>query len=122
MISINRVTLLGHLGRDPDLKLMGNGNAVLTLSLATNSREYKVGEDPKTHTEWHRVVIWGKRAEGLFKFLRKGMQVWVEGPMRTTHYEKDGVTMYSTHVLGHVVQVQGKGADDGPKDFSDVPF
>lgn len=122
MISVNRVTLLGNLGSDPELKYARTGTAMLTLSLATNSREYKPGQEPVVYTEWHRVVIWGKRAEGLFKFLRKGMQVWVEGPMRTTRYEKNGVTQYSTHVVGHVVQVQGRGAPDGPPDNSDVPF
>lgn len=109
---MNRVILYGHLGADPDLKMLQGGNAVLNLRLATKERRKK-GDEWVDHAEWHNVTVWGKRAEGLAKFLRKGSAILVEGALRTSSYEdRDGNKRYKTSINAENVTAAG-GKRDG---------
>ena len=99
--SLNRVTLLGNLGRDPEVTRLQNGGSVCKFSIATSEswKDKHTGEK-KEKTEWHNIVIW---QEGLVsvaeKYLKKGSKVMVEGKMQTRKWEKDGIERYSTEVV-----------------------
>lgn len=98
---VNKVILVGHLGQDPDVRYMPNGGAVANLTLATSEtwRDKQSGE-LRENTEWHRVVMFGKLAEVAGEYLRKGAQVYIEGQLRTRHWQDDaGITRYVTEVL-----------------------
>lgn len=116
----NRVTLLGNLGADPELKVTPNGGSVLKLRMATTERYVDKNKERQERTEWHQIAIWGKRADALAKFLHKGDSLLVEGSLRTDSYEKDGVKKYSTEIVAsNIVLCGGKGkgapaAADGP--------
>lgn len=118
MAGINKVILIGNLGRDPELRYTQSGSAVANLSVATtraytNSRTNERVEE----TEWHRVVVWGKQAEHCNQYLAKGRQVYVEGRLQTRNYEdKDGIKRYSTEVVADTVQFLG-GRGGGGGDF-----
>lgn len=98
-MSMNKVILIGNLGRDAELKYTPAGAAVATLSLAT-TETWKDREGVKQQkTEWHRVVLWGKAAEGLAEYLTKGKQIAVEGKIETRKWtDKDGNDKYSTEI------------------------
>lgn len=121
MAGINKVILIGNLGRDPELRYTQSGSAVANLSVATtraytNSRTNERVEE----TEWHRVVVWGKQAEHCNQYLAKGRQVYVEGRLQTRNYEdKDGIKRYSTEVVADTVQFLGGrgGGGGGGGDF-----
>ncbi|EEH4118730.1 TPA: single-stranded DNA-binding protein [Salmonella enterica] len=103
---LNKVMLIGHLGQDPDVRYLPNGNAVAMLSLATSDtwKDKQTGEQ-KDRTEWHRVVIYGKLAEIAGEYLRKGSQVYIEGELRTRKWtDQSGQERYTTEV---VVSMQG---------------
>lgn len=101
---VNKVTLIGNLGGDPQLNQTQKGLAVANFNIATNERR---GE--KDFTEWHRVVVWGKLAETCNEYLAKGRQVHVEGRLRTRNYkDKEGVTRYITEI--HASQVTFLGS------------
>ncbi len=108
----NRVLLLGNLGADPELKVTQGGQSVLKLRVATTERYLDKSGVRQERTEWHSVVIWGKRAEALHKFLTKGSTVLVEGSLRTTSYEdRDGNKRYRTEVSAqNIVLTGGRGA------------
>ena len=101
---MNRVTLFGRLGKDPELKQAGQ-TPVLKFSLATTERFKDQSGNWSDRTEWHSVVVWGKRAEGLSKFLVKGAQLVVEGSLRTSSWEKDGQKRYKTEVAASDVHL-----------------
>jgi|SRR5271170_1945859 len=109
---LNRVLLLGNLGADPELKVLQSGQAVLKLSLATNESYLDKNNVRQERVEWHRLTVWGKRAEGLAKFLQKGHQLFVEGRIQTSSYEKNGEKRYSTEIVVNNVVVCG-GRRDG---------
>ncbi|EAM8419253.1 single-stranded DNA-binding protein [Salmonella enterica] len=103
---LNKVMLIGHLGQDPDVRYLPNGNAVAMLSLATSDtwKDKQTGEQ-KERTEWHRVVIYGKLAGIAGEYLRKGSQVYIEGELRTRKWtDQSGQERYTTEV---VVSMQG---------------
>jgi single-strand DNA-binding protein len=101
MAGVNKVTLLGNLGKDPDVKYMENGRAKATFTLAT-SEMYKNKENERiTQTEWHNVVLWGGVAEIAEKYLKKGYQVYIEGKLTHRSYtDKEGNQKYITEVVG----------------------
>ncbi|ELW7420990.1 single-stranded DNA-binding protein [Salmonella enterica] len=103
---LNKVMLIGHLGQDPDVRYLPNGNAVAMLSLATSDTwKDKQTSEQKERTEWHRVVIYGKLAEIAGEYLRKGSQVYIEGELRTRKWtDQSGQERYTTEV---VVSMQG---------------
>lgn len=96
---LNKVMLLGNLGADPELKMTNGGQAVLKMRLATAESYLDRNKVRQEKTEWHSVVLWGKRAEALSKFLSKGARLFVEGNIRTTSYDdRDGVKRYKTEI------------------------
>jgi len=104
----NKVQLIGNLGKDPDLKNLGNGQALLRLTLATNER-YKTAEGEwKENTQWHPIVAWGKQAEKLASLVRKGTGLVIEGRLVQRTYEsKEGEKRYSTEVVLSEFQLLG---------------
>ena len=98
--SVNKVTLIGTLGRDPEVRYMPNGNAVANLSLATDeSYNDKTTGQKVEQTEWHRVTVYGKLAEIVQQYLFKGSKAYFEGKLRTREWEKDGVKRYTTEII-----------------------
>ena len=111
---LNKVLLIGNLGADPELSYTQSSQAVLKLRLATNeSFQNKAGERQE-RTEWHRVVVWGKRAEALSKFLTKGRQLYIEGRLQTRSWEdKDGQKRFATDIVATEIILLGGGAGAG---------
>lgn len=109
---INRVTLVGNLGQDPETKSTPSGQSVAQLRVATTST-YKDREGNRQEaTEWHTVVVWGKQAEACGKYLTKGRQVYIEGRLATRKWtDKDGKDRYSTEVVAETVRFLGGGGD-----------
>ena len=105
---MNRAILLGNLGAAPELRYTAAGVAVLNLRLATNESYVDKNKEPQERTEWHTVVIWGNRAEGLARVLTKGSSVLIEGSLRTSSYEKDGLKRYRTEVHAREIVFAGK--------------
>ena len=114
---INKCTFLGNLGADPELRMTAAGQAILKLRLAcTESYMDKQSNERKERTEWISCTLWGKRGEALAKFLKKGSQVYVEGSLRTTSYEKNGEKRYSTDInVTEIIVCGGRSADDAPR-------
>lgn len=109
-MSVNKVILVGNLGKDPEVRFTNTGSAVANFSIATsevwNDREGKRQE----RTEWHNIVVWGKQAEHCGQYLAKGRQVYVEGSIRTRSYDdKSGNKRYVTEVVAQRVQFLGGG-------------
>ncbi len=113
---LNKVLLLGNLGADPELKVTQGGQAVLKLRLATTESYLDRNNTRQERTEWHRVTLWGKRAEALAKFLTKGERIFVEGRISTSSYEKDGEKRYSTEIVANNIILAGRGKGD--RDFA----
>jgi single-strand DNA-binding protein len=111
---LNRVMLLGNLGADPELRMTSGGQAVLKLRLATSETYMDKNRTRQERTEWHNVVIWGKRAEALAKILTKGTRIFVEGGLRTSSYDdRDGNKKYRTEIVCSNILLQGR-AGGGP--------
>jgi single-strand DNA-binding protein len=111
---LNRVMLLGNLGADPELRVTPGGQAVLKLRLATNETYLDRSNVRQERTEWHRVTVWGRRAEALGKILQKGDSLFVEGRIQTSSYEKNGEKRYSTEVVANnIVLAGGRGRAEG---------
>ena len=114
---VNKVIILGNLGRDPDLRYTQGGSAVASLSVATTRKWTDKGSgERKEETEWHRVSVFGKSAEHCGNYLTKGRQVYVEGRLRTRSYDKDGQKHYTTEIVADTVQfLGGKGEGGGQR-------
>jgi single-strand DNA-binding protein len=111
---LNRVMLLGNLGADPELRMTSGGQAVLKLRLATSETYLDKNRQRQERTEWHNVVIWGKRAEALAKILTKGSRIFVEGGLRTSNYDdRDGNKRYRTEIVTSNILLQGGGGRGG---------
>jgi len=118
---INRVILVGHLGQDPEVRYMPNGNAVANFNIATSEswKDKQTGET-RDHTEWHRIVVFGKLAEIAGQYIKKGTQVYIEGQLQTRKWQdQSGQDHYTTEVvinpLGGTLQILGSrenSADD----------
>jgi single-strand DNA-binding protein len=108
---VNKVILVGNLGADPDTRFTGNGMAITNLRLATTEqRTDKQTGEKQDHTEWHRVVLFGKLGEIANEYLKKGRQVYIEGTLRTSKYtDKEGIERYSTEIIGNDMQMLGSG-------------
>ena len=111
---INKAIVIGNLGRDPELRYTQGGQAVCRLAVAT-SRRYlnKRSNETVEETEWHRITVWGKSAEHCNTYLTKGRQVYVEGRLKTTSYEKEGQRHYSTEIVADNVQFLSGGGGGG---------
>ena len=108
MGSVNKVILVGNLGRDAELRYTPGGAAVATLNMATTETWTDKGGQRQEKTEWHRVVFWGKVAESLTEYLTKGKQVYVEGRLETRQWnDKDGNKRYTTEITGDKIVLLG---------------
>jgi single-strand DNA-binding protein len=113
MAGVNKVILIGNLGRDPEIRYSQQGVAVVNFPIATSEQwTDKNTGDKQEKTEWHRVVAFGKPAETLEKYLSKGRQVYIEGRLQTRNYEKDGQTHYMTEVVATNFQFLGGGRSE----------
>lgn len=120
MGSVNKVVLIGNLGRDAELRYTQAGSPVCTLNMATTETWVDKQNTKQEKTEWHRVVLWGKMAESLSEYLTKGKQIYVEGKIQTRQYEdRDGNKKYSTEVRADRVVLLGGGSGGGPRRASD---
>jgi len=110
MGSVNKVILVGNLGRDAELRYTPGGAAVATLNLATTEVFKDREGQKKEDTQWHRIILWGKTAETLQDYLKKGKQIYVEGKLQTRKWkDKDGNDKYTTEVRGDRVVLLGGG-------------
>lgn len=119
MAGVNKVILVGNLGNDPEVKYMPSGGAVANISIATSEqwKDKQTGER-REKTEWHRVVLFNRLGEIAGEYLRKGSKVYIEGRLQTRKWQKDGVDMYTTEIVGDTMQMLdsrggGMGADAG---------
>ncbi|HVF63533.1 MAG TPA: single-stranded DNA-binding protein [Casimicrobiaceae bacterium] len=114
MASVNKVILLGNLGRDPETRYTTGGDAITNLNIATNETWKDKSGEKQERTEWHRVVLFGRQAEIAGEYLKKGRSVYIEGRLQTRKYtDKDGVEKYSTEIVGDRMQLIGGGRDGG---------
>jgi single-strand DNA-binding protein len=114
---LNKVMLLGNLGQDPELKMIGGGQAVLNLRLATTETYMDKNNQRQERTDWHTVTVWGKRAEALAKILAKGSQIFVEGRIQTRSYEKNGEKRYATDIVANNIILAGGRRGGESRDF-----
>jgi single-strand DNA-binding protein len=126
-MSVNKVILVGNLGRDPEVRATPSGQSVCSFSIATTERFTDRAGQQREQTEWHNVVAWGRQADTCGQYLKKGRQVYVEGKLTTRQYEaKDGTgKRYRTEIVAQRVQFLGgrtsAGFDEGAPDFNSVP-
>lgn len=108
MNGVNKAIIVGTVGKDPEVKYMPSGEAVVNISLATNEKwkDKQTGEN-KERTEWHRVTMYGRLAEVVGEYIRKGSQLYVEGKLQTRKWEKDGQTHYTTEIIAFQMQMLG---------------
>ena len=109
MASINKVIIVGNLGRDPENRYMPSGEQVTSIAVATTDRwRDKATGEQKEATEWHRVSFFGKLAEIAGQYLKKGSQVYIEGRLRTRKYtDKEGIERYATEIIADTMQMLG---------------
>jgi single-strand DNA-binding protein len=134
MRGVNKVILVGNLGRDPEIRYTRDGTAVANLNLATTDSWNDANGQKQERTEWHRVVAWGKLAEIAKEYLAKGRQIYIEGRLQTRSWDdKDGNKRYTTEVRAdQMLMLGGRGGDgpsrdsgpppDAPGDFGREPF
>lgn len=141
--SINKVILIGRLGKDPEMRFTPSGKAVTNFTMATNEVWIDQNSEKQERTEWHRVVTWGKLAENCAKLLSKGKQIYIEGRIQTRQWDdKDGNKRYTTEIVANTMQLltpldsQGTRNRDTSEDpgygdaesvpsspeFDDIPF
>jgi len=113
-MSVNKVILIGNLGKDPEVRFTAGGKAVARFSVATSEVWNDAEGSRQERTEWHNIVVWGKQAESCGQYLQKGRQVYIEGSIRNRSYDdKDGNKKYITEVNAQRVQFLGGGAGGG---------
>ncbi len=134
MASVNKVILVGNVGRDPELRYTQGGQPVASFSIATNERFKDKDGNWKDRTEWHRIVAWARLAEVCGEYLRKGSQVYVEGRIQTRDWEdKEGNKRQTTEIIINSMQMLGRrgdggggapmgGDDRGPRSGGDEPM
>jgi single-strand DNA-binding protein len=125
MASVNKVILLGNLGRDPETRYTTGGDAVTNLRIATSEQWKDKSGEKQERTEWHSVVLFGRQAEVAGEYLKKGRSVYIEGRLQTRKYtDKEGVEKYSTEVVADRRQLIGgarEGGSGGDTDFASAP-
>lgn len=121
MASVNKVILIGNLGRDPELRYTQGGQGVANFTLATNERWRDKDGQNQERTEWHRIVVWGKQAENCAQYLQKGRSCYIEGRLQTREWEdKEGNKRQTTEIVAQNVTFLGgrdgaqRGAGPGP--------
>ncbi|NME70399.1 single-stranded DNA-binding protein [Flammeovirga aprica] len=126
MAGVNKVILVGHLGRDPEVRHLEGGASVASFSLATTENYTDRDGNKQSQTEWHNVVMWRGLATIAERYLKKGSKIYVEGKLSTRSYEKDGITRYTTDVVAREMQMldnRPEGQDSGyvPPTAADAP-
>ncbi len=122
MASVNKVILIGNLGRDPETRYTTSGDAVTNLRIATTETWKDKSGEKQEKTEWHTVVLFGRQAEVAGEYLKKGRSVYIEGRLQTRKYtDKEGVEKYSTEIVGDRMQLLG-GREGGGGSGGDVEF
>lgn len=117
MAGVNKVILVGNLGKDPEIRHLDIGRAVANFSLATSETYKNRNGERVTNTEWHNIVLWTPLAEIAERFLRKGNQVYIEGKITTRSYDdKDGNRKYITEVVGREMTLLGNKPSDSSED------
>jgi single-strand DNA-binding protein len=116
MASVNKVILVGNLGKDPEVRYMPNGDAVTNITIATTDTwKDKTSGEKKEATEWHRVVFFRKLAEIAGQYLKKGAQVYIEGSLKTRKWQgQDGQDRYTTEIVADSMQMLGRKEGSGP--------
>ncbi len=113
MASVNKVILVGNLGRDPEVRYTTQGTAVANFTMATTDRWNDPSGQRKERTEWHRIVVWGKQAEICGEYLRKGRQVYIEGSLQTREWtDREGNNRTTTEVRAQRMQMLGRRDDE----------
>jgi single-strand DNA-binding protein len=111
---VNKVTLLGNLGADPELRYTSGGHAVCDMRIATSRSFTNKAGERQQDTQWHRITVWGKQAEQCKEYLHKGRQIFLEGRLQTRQWEdRDGNKRYTTEVVAHHVLFLGNGNGNG---------
>jgi single-strand DNA-binding protein len=124
---LNRVMLIGNLGADPELRFTQGGQGVLNMRLATTETYLDKNRQRMERTDWHNVVVWGKRGEALAKILVKGSSVFVEGSLRTSSYDnREGVKVYKTEIIANNILItNGRNRGEAPAErevvYDDAP-
>lgn len=127
---INKAILVGNVGRDPEIKSLPSGSRLATFSLATNERRKDENGNWSDHTEWHNIIVWGRTVDVVEKYVTKGRQLYIEGPIRTRSWETDGVKKYMTEITALTLKLLGSRdgggggggrRDDGPMPSADFP-
>jgi single-strand DNA-binding protein len=115
MASVNKVILIGNLGKDPETRYLPSGEAVTNFSIATTEKWKNKSGEPQEHTEWHRISFFGKTAEIAGEYLKKGSPVYVEGRIRTRKWQdkESGQDKYSTEIVGDRMQLLGSRSGGG---------
>ena len=124
MASVNKVILIGNLGKDPEVKTIPSGKCVANFSIATSETwtDKNTGEK-KEQTEWHNIVAWGRLGEICGEYLRKGTQVYIEGSLQTRKWEdKEGNPRYTTEVVAYKMQMLGTKGGNEKADQGNAPF
>ena len=118
-MSVNKVILLGYVGKDPEIKEFESGKvAKMTIATTEKGYKFKSGKDIPDRTEWHNIMLWGCLAEVAERYINKGMQVYIEGKIQTRSWaDKEGVTHYTTEVVASDLQMLGK-REQGAKDVT----
>lgn len=123
MASVNKVILVGNLGRDPEVRYMPSGDAIANISVATTDNWKDKNGEKQERTEWHRVAFFGKLAEIVGEYLKKGSQVYVEGRLQTRKWtDKEGHDKYTTEIVADRMQMLGsRGGGSAPSQSEESP-
>jgi len=107
MSSVNKVIILGRLGKDPEVRFMPNGESVANFSIATSEKWKDKSGEKQEKTEWHNCIAYRKLAEIIGEYVKKGSQLYIEGKLQTRSWEKDGVKRYSTEIIVDEMKMLG---------------
>ena len=126
MSGVNKVILVGNLGKDPEVRYLDSGVAVANISLATTENYKNKNGDRVSQTEWHDVVLWRGLAEVAEKYLEKGSSVYIEGKIRTSKWvDKENITRYKTEIMADKMNMLSKSnnsIDESDNSLNDLPF
>jgi single-strand DNA-binding protein len=114
-MSVNKVILVGNVGKDPEVRYLEKNVAVANFTLATTERGYTMqnGTQVPERTEWHNIVAWRGLAELAEKYIKKGSQLYIDGKIQTRSWEKDGIKRYTTEIYAETIQLLGKKPESG---------
>jgi single-strand DNA-binding protein len=122
MAGVNKAILIGNLGKDPELKYLPSGQAVANFSLATTERRTDKNGQRQDRTEWHNIVVYGKTAEVVNQYLKKGRSAYIEGRITTRSWDdRDGNKKYRTEIVANTVQFLGSPGGSGPQEAVSAP-